>query len=256
MHVAALDESTERLFWDHVSRDPLDYFWFVYDWKLYREKTRIWLALDNAGRVVGLLLVHRDVIVQFRGSREAVKMLQGYAPITEGAEVQTPLDCEDLVASKYGSGHKMHMTLMRLNKGEENVQISTVPVRLGSEDAAEVAALMREADPVWWGDMTTERLATWLKEAYWIGIKRDRNVVSVGSTRLTELGICNIGIVATREEYRNRGYATSIVSVLVKEILNSAHTAIIHVLTDNVPAIRTYAKTGFKPYKTYLAIRT
>lgn len=256
MHVATVDESAERLFWDHVSRDPLDYFWFVYDWKLYREKTRVWLALDNVERIAGLLLVHRDVIVQFRGNREAVKMLLNYAPVAEGAEVQAPLDCEDLVTSKYGSGHRMRMVLMSLLRGEENIQISAVPVRLGVEDAEEVAALMREADPVWWGEMTTERLATWLKEAYWVGIRRDGKVASVGSTRLTELGTCNIGIIATREDYRNREYATSIVSALVREILKSSHTAIIHVLADNAPAIRAYTKAGFKPYKTYLAIRT
>jgi len=256
LRVVALDESLDDLFWNHVNRDPLDFHWFIYDWKLYRDKTGVWLVLEDDSRVLGLLLVHRDVIVQFRGSREAVKMLLDYAPVAGGAEVQAPLDCEDLVASKYGFGHRVHMMLMSLRRGEENIQISTVPVGLGVEDAEEVAALMREADPVWWGEMTTERLATSLKEAYWVGIRRDGKVASVGSTRLTELGTCNIGIIATREDYRNRGYATSIVSALVREILNSSHTAVIHVLADNAPAIRAYTKAGFKPYKTYLAIRT
>jgi len=256
LHVVTLDESMENLFWNHVNRDPLDFIWFIYDWKLYRDKTKIWLALDDARKVVGLLLVHGGTIVQFRGSREAVSALLGYAPVVEDVEVQAPLDCEDLVTGKYGSKYKVHMVLMSMERGEEQIQITTAPDRLGVEDAEEIAALMRQADPVWWGGVTTERAANSLKEAYWVGIRRDGKVVSVGSARLTELGICNIGVIATREEYRNRGYATSVVSALVQEILKNARTATIHVLADNAPAVLAYTKAGFKPYKTYLAIRT
>ena len=147
--------------------------------------------------------------------------------------------------------------LMKLPKGEENIQISTVPERLGVGDAEEVVVLLREADPVWWGEMSAERLASSsLKEALWFGIREDGKIVSVGSARLTELGANNIGIIATRQRHRNRGYATSITSALVKEILKTSHTAVIHVLADNTPAVRTYTKVGFKPHNTYVAIRT
>ncbi|MEM4704505.1 MAG: GNAT family N-acetyltransferase [Candidatus Bathyarchaeia archaeon] len=257
LRVAALDGSTESLFWDVANRDPLELFWFIYDWKLYRDVTKIWLALDEAERVAGLLLLHRDTIIQFRGSREAVKALLDYASAKGGFEVQAPLDCEELVTGKFGSEGKVHMVLMKLQKGEEKIRISTEPARLGVEDAEEVAALLREADPLWWGEITAERLAGGsLKEALWFGIRQDKHIVSVGSTRLTNLGISNIGIVATKEGYRNKGYATSVTSALVKEILKVSNTAIIHVLADNKPAVRTYTKVGFKPYKTYLAIRS
>ncbi|HXX87579.1 MAG TPA: GNAT family N-acetyltransferase, partial [Candidatus Acidoferrum sp.] len=93
------------------------------------------------------------------------------------------------------------------------------------------------------------------QEAFWLGIKQDRTIVSVGMTRLVGFA-SNIGIAATREEYRNKGYATSIVSELVREILTISPTAIIHVIKGNEPAIRAYSKVGFKPYKTYLFIRT
>jgi predicted GNAT family acetyltransferase len=66
----------------------------------------------------------------------------------------------------------------------------------------------------------------------------------------------NIGVVATDEYYRGIGYATSIVSALVQEILRRCPTALIHVIADNAPAVRAYSKVGFKPYKTYLSIRS
>jgi predicted GNAT family acetyltransferase len=62
--------------------------------------------------------------------------------------------------------------------------------------------------------------------------------------------------VATDEQYRNRGYATSIVSALVEEILKTDQTALIHVLRDNAPAARVCSKVGFKPYETYLSLKT
>jgi predicted GNAT family acetyltransferase len=87
-----------------------------------------------------------------------------------------------------------------------------------------------------------------------MGIKQDQRIVSAGMTRLIDFG-SNVGVAATQEEYRNRGYATSIVSALVGEILKTSSTAIIHVITDNTSAVRVYSKVGFKPYRTYFSIR-
>jgi predicted GNAT family acetyltransferase len=42
----------------------------------------------------------------------------------------------------------------------------------------------------------------------------------------------------------------------VNEILEASEVAMIHVIRDNAPALRAYTKAGFKPYKTYLSIRT
>jgi predicted GNAT family acetyltransferase len=46
------------------------------------------------------------------------------------------------------------------------------------------------------------------------------------------------------------------VSALVQEILKRSPIALIHVIADNAPAVRAYSKVGFKPYKTYLSIRS
>jgi predicted GNAT family acetyltransferase len=51
----------------------------------------------------------------------------------------------------------------------------------------------------------------------WFGIRGDVELVSIGGTLLTEWkGV--IGAVAAYEAHRNRGYATSIVTQLVKKI--------------------------------------
>jgi predicted GNAT family acetyltransferase len=244
----------EQMFWSHVNRDPIDYYFFILDWNQRREQTKIFLAVEGK-EVLGSLLVFADSIVQFRGSREAVQKLLEHANL-EKVELQAPLDCEDIVCQKYKPRIKQDMVLMRLNRGEEHVCLTETPVRLDAEDAEEVAALMRRCDPEWWGETTAEQLKQRWQNVFWLGIKKEGKLVSVGSTRFDMDFAGNIGVVATDEHYRNRGYATSIVSALVKEILKRSPIALIHVIADNVPAVRAYSKVGFKPYKTYLSIRS
>ena len=253
MKIVRMDERSERIFWDHVNLDPLNYYFFIFDLKQRRDQTKIMLAMEGES-IQGLMLVYRDQVVQLRGNREAVKLLLDNLSL-EKVEMQAPLDCEDLVLSKYSPKLREEMMLMYLKRGEENIQISTAPMKLGTDDAEQVLELMRRADPTWWGDIQIEFVQKALKEALCFGIKQDNKLVSLGITRLVEFG-SNISAVATHEQYRNRGYATSIVSTLVREILKASSTALIHVISDNAPAVRTYSKVGFKPYKTYLSIRS
>jgi len=252
--IVSVADGYERLFWDYVNRDPVDYYFFIIDWMLRREQTKIFLAVEGE-EVLGSLLVFADYIVQFRGCREAVQGLLESADL-EKVELQAPLDCEDIVCQKFKPHVRQDLVLMRLNRGEEQVQISEKPVRLGVECADEVAGLMRRCDPEWWGEIEVEQLKQRWQSVFWLGIWKDGRVVSVGNTRFDVDFACNIGVAATDERYRGRGFATSIVSVLVEEILKRCPTALIHVIADNAPAVRAYSKVGFKPYKTYLSIRS
>jgi len=253
LQIIALYDRWEKSFWDYVNEDLLNHYFFILDWKLHRDQTKILMAMEDE-MIKGLMLIYRDYVVQLRGNRDAVKMLLGLLSL-EKVELQAPLDCKDLVLAKYDSPKvKEEMILMSLTKGDENIQTTTSPARLSSNDAEDVLELMRKADPLWWGEMQLDNLRRALQGAFWLGIKQDGMVVSVGMTRLVSFA-SNIGVAATREEYRNRGYATSIVSELVREILTISPIAIIHVISDNAPAICTYSKVGFKPYKTYLSIR-
>jgi uncharacterized protein len=254
LKVVSVTDGYEQTFWNHVNHDPLDHYFFILDWKQRREQTKILLAMDEKESVHGALLLYADYVVQFRGNREAVEKLIEYADL-EKVELQAPPECEDIILQKYKPRVKQDLMLMRLNRGEEHIQITEDPVRLGVEDAEAVAGLMRRCDPEWWGAVKEENLKKSLETAFALGIKKDGRLASAGVTRFVDF-VININMVATDEQYRNRGYATSIVSALVQKILERSSTAIIHVIADNTPAVRTYSKVGFKPYKTYLSIRT
>lgn len=254
MRVVELNESLEKSFWEHANRDPLNYYFFILDLRQRREQTKILLALDVDNSILGALLLFADQIVQFRGNRESVEKLIDYVNF-EKVELQAPLECEDIILRKYRPRVKQNMMLMSLSRGEERIQITENPLSLGIEDSEAVADLMRKCDPEWWGETRAENVRKALETSFALGIKKDGKLVSAGSTRFVDFAT-NINMVATDERYRNRGFATSIVSALVREILQKSPIALIHVIADNMPAVRAYSKVGFKPYKTYLSIRT
>ncbi len=212
MEIVSVANGYAQMFWDHVNRDPLDYYFFILEWTQRREQSKIFLAVEGE-EVLGSLLVFADYIVQFRGSREAVQKLLDYSNL-EKVELQAPLNCEDIICQKFKPRVKQVMVLMRLNRGEEHVCLTATPVRLNVENAEEVAALMRRCDPEWWGETNAEQLKQRWQNVFWLGIKLQGRLVSVGNTRFVDFA-SNIGVVATDEHYRSRGYATSIVSALV-----------------------------------------
>jgi RimJ/RimL family protein N-acetyltransferase len=245
----SIEGGNERMFWDHVNEDPVDYYFFIVDLKQRRDQTKVFLALEDSS-IEGLALLYSDYIVQLRGSREAVEMLMEQVTF-DRAEIQFPLGCQDLVLRRYKALSMAEMILMHLRRGEENILIRHGITCLAPEDAEEIAGILKEADPIWWGDVQAESFGKSMETAVVLGIKEEGRIASVGSTRLVDFA-SNIGIIATRKEYRNRGYATSVTSALTQEILKASPTAIIHVLSHNAPAIKVYSRVGFKPYKRYM----
>lgn len=252
LRVARVDTNFEEYFLKHVSRDPLDYHFFIFDWKLQRDRTRFFLALEGE-KIEGVMLIYRDYVVQLRGSCSAVEILLDHLDLDK-AELTVPKDCENIVLERFKPLASGQVILMCLRKGEERIQIKHSPERLTIDYAEEIVKPLRDANPDWWGELTAERIRASMEENFWIGIKTNGKIVSVGNTHFFEAG-SNISVVATHEAYRNKGYGTSIVSTLVREILQRSERALIHVLNDNHSAIRVYTKTGFKPYKSYLLMR-
>jgi len=252
LKIVSIRDGFEQAFWNHVNRDPFDYHFFILDWRENREKTEILLATEGE-KIEGAMLVYSDYIVQLRGNVEIVERLFEYVNL-ERIELEAPLNCEQIITKKYKPQIKHELVLMWLKRGDENIQIKHKPVQLGIEDAADVAKVMRSADPEWWGDVTAEEQSSKWEKVFWLGIRHGRNLVSVGNTRFKDFG-SNIGVIATDERYRNMGYATSIVSALVQEIQKRSSTPLIHVIGNNAPAIRVYSRVGFKPYQHYVLMR-
>jgi hypothetical protein len=89
LKVVSLEDGYEQYFWKHVSRDPLDYYFFILDKRQRPEKTQILLALEGR-KIEGLMLLYAGRIVQLRGTRDAVKALFEKVDL-EQVELQAPL---------------------------------------------------------------------------------------------------------------------------------------------------------------------
>jgi RimJ/RimL family protein N-acetyltransferase len=255
MEIVSLGRALELKFWDHVKQDIPHYYFFAFDWKYHRDDTEILLALEEE-RIDGMMLVYNERIVQLRGSNKATEAFLERLDLDK-IEIQSPREHKQLILKKYKPTLRQshEMLLMVVHKGEEELHTRHPPVELDATHSENIATIMREADPDYWADVTGERILEGMnKGANWFGIKVNEGVISIGMSRLTEwAGL--IGVVATQEEHRNRGYATSIVAGLLKEVFKKRSLAMIYVLADNPPAIRAYQKVGFRPYKTYFFMR-
>lgn len=254
MRVVLLSSELENAFWAYVNQDPLDYYFFIFDWMFKKAQSRIILALNDLDKITGLMLIYCGNIVQVRGSCEAIKALLDSFD-GRSIELSGPLECKGIILSKYSSPRVLEeMILMHLPKGQESINVIVEPQILTIEDAEDIASLMREAYPTYWSDFTAERLQMMYNETIWIGIKNNHTLASIGVAALTPIG-GHIMFIATREQYRHRGYATSIISVLVRMILNKTQNVIIYVIRSNVIAVNIYSQVGFKPYKGYLYMK-
>lgn len=252
MKVVPLNPAFEPLFWERVNQDIPHYFFFAFDWRNNKDETDILLVVKE-GQIDGMMLVYKKRIVQLRGSLEATRLLLEHLDLEE-VELQAPREHEQCILEKYKPTKSHELMLMVLHKGEETIHTSHPVVKLNVSDAEQIEAIMKKAEPEFWGEITTDEIAVGMGSTNWVGIKLDGELVSICRTRLAE-GVGHIVIVATHEAHRNKGYATSLVSHSVKSILKETSTAIINVLNDNQPAIRVYKKVGFKPYKIYNFIK-
>lgn len=250
MKVQALDSKLEPIFWQHVNQDIRDYYFFIYYMEHAREFTEIQMVLSDENCIEGMMAIHRNSTVQLRGTFNTAKALICKLKL-EKAIIQGPPEHKALILDKYRAIQKVsEIILMTLKKGEEHLQIKHPIVRLSTSDAEDVATMMRRGNPDWWGETTTEQITAGIERNLWLGVKVDGRLGSIGVATVDDWA-ANIGAVVTDEQYRNRGYATSIVSALVEQILQRSNLCLIHVESDNAPAARVYTKVGFKPYKTY-----
>ncbi|PSN91933.1 hypothetical protein B9Q03_02840 [Candidatus Marsarchaeota G2 archaeon OSP_D] len=80
------------------------------------------------------------------------------------------------------------------------------------------------------------------------GLFLDDNLVSAAYTLVETKDVAVIGGVLTSGEFRNKGFASSVVSSLTENIVKKGKVASLYVREDNIPAIHVYAKIGFKEH--------
>jgi ribosomal protein S18 acetylase RimI-like enzyme len=117
-------------------------------------------------------------------------------------------------------------------------------VRLTSEDVPDMLALVGRTRPGPFFTRTVE-LGTYL------GLREAGILVAMAGERIHLDGYTEISAVCTDEAVRKRGLATRLVRAIAAGIEARGETAILHVASENVGAIRVYEAVGFDTRAAY-----
>lgn len=113
--------------------------------------------------------------------------------------------------------------------------------QLGANDAVRLADFFG-APP-----QAVGRFMGWLKgaKAFYAVFEGER-IAALGSSFIAIPEVWNLVSIATHKDFRSRGFATEVTSALVARALEETKVVTVTVASDNIPALKTYAKIGFQ----------
>ena len=118
-------------------------------------------------------------------------------------------------------------------------------VQLTGDNVPEMLDLVALAEP---GPL----LPRTIEMGLYLGLRQDHHLVAMAGQRLHLAGFCEISLVCTHPDYRGRGYASALTTMLAESILERQETPFLHVQSTNHVAIQLYRKLGFRQRKEIL----
>jgi len=112
-------------------------------------------------------------------------------------------------------------------------------VVLTAEDVPEILDLVNLTQPGPFLPRTIEM-------GQYLGVRQDGHLVAMAGERLHLTGFCEISAVCTYPDYRQRGYAGALTTMVAEGILERQETPFLHIAYGNEGALRLYMKLGFR----------
>jgi GNAT superfamily N-acetyltransferase len=127
-------------------------------------------------------------------------------------------------------------------------QAGATPRRLSSDDVPEMLALAELTEPGPFRKRTIE-----LGSYY--GIFEAGRLVAMAGQRMSLPGFIEVSAVCTHPDVRGRGFAHTLMVIVMRDIRRHGRTPFLHVFADNLTAIRVYESLGFMLRRTlHLAV--
>lgn len=201
-----------------------------------------WHALNSHHRH---LAVSADLAVRYpsdtfftgamlENSADAFDDLRSLVEIDETIGVVGPLP-EDLPGWQVlFKGRAPQMT------GEDLKPVAPVEaIKLTKDDVPEMLDLVALAEPGPFLPRTIEM-------GDYLGLRQDGQLVAMAGERLHLTGYCEISAVCTHPDYRGRGYASALTSMVAEGIMARQELPFLHLSPTNAAAKRLYIKLGFR----------
>jgi predicted GNAT family acetyltransferase len=145
-------------------------------------------------------------------------------------------DLHQMVATRYEAGH----VAGRLDDRDV--------IALSHVDANDMLELVQKAKPGPFGTRTHEM-------GNYIGIREQGRLIAMAGERMCLDGYVEISAVCVDDEWRGRGLAGRLVSLLRSQIEQRGQTPFLHVISGNQSAIGLYERLGFEIRRTFLLAR-
>ena len=129
--------------------------------------------------------------------------------------------------------HLPQMICTRLKKAEP-IEV----VELTLDDAPEMMALVALTKP---GPFAARTVLV----GQYIGVRHEGKLVAMAGERLHPDGFCEVSAVCTHPDYRGRGYASRLTSLVAQNILDRNEIPFLHLMPTNEVAMRVYEGLGF-----------
>lgn len=251
--ISRLDSSLEGSFLDYLKADVISNYFALLDLKFHKGRTQFWIAQGDT-KILGYLLEFDGKILHLRGSNTCAAELLKQATLTEPNVFIEP-EHLPIVEKFYEptrplgslSLDKKITTLlaMEVNRGHFKRVIGHDPQRLNRSEFDAVEGLHLEfCKETGVGPITRERITRVLSTAITYGIYEGDEIVSFANGRTVE-NISHVAPVYTSPQFRGKGYATSVCSALVDELLDRSERVILFVREDDAATLKLYEKIGF-----------
>jgi GNAT superfamily N-acetyltransferase len=139
------------------------------------------------------------------------------------------------------------LTQMVWNTAAELPEVTHPAEPLSIANADEMLELVKLTQPGPFGRRTPE-LGTYL------GIPDHGRLAAMAGERLQMPGLTEISAVCTHPDYRGRGYARSLISTLIHQIVRRGDVPFLHVASENTGAMRVYEGLGFKIRRSLIVV--
>ena len=181
--------------------------------------------------------------VDIGGSERAVEKLLGLVP--PKAVITAPPALGNIITHAVRPAKVYPNDIMIVERGQEKLSDSEGVKRLTGDDAVQYSEFGSSFNAP---KVKLKRIREALQERIVFGAFSDRSLVSIASLVSWLPSVAVIMGVETKEEFRRRGFGSSVVSAAVREGLGRSRSCALFVRSDNYEAIRLYLKLGFRKH--------